>query len=452
MNPAVPPARPTPTQAWSLVGVLCFAYAVSFLDRSVIVLLLEPIKQHFGVSDTALGLLHGFGFVLFYLMLGVPIGRLVDRRSRKLIVGVGVVFWSLMTAACGLATSFLWLLLARLGVGAGEATLGPAAFSMIGDALPKRDQPRALAIYAMGISFGSGMALIVGGWLLDRLADHSLPVWTGLSGLAPWQAVCVLASLPGFLVAALIAIVREPARQQLRSSESIPGGGLKGIAVKEVIAYVRGNVSAYVGVIGGFSLVILAGYGVGTWIPTFLVRTYALSMSEIGITYGAISVTSGITGALIAARAAKWLADRGRDDAAILLIVVALVGSIVITPVYVLAPSANISFAALAVSGVFGGIPFGAAAAAVNQMTPGQMRGQLSAVFHLVINLIGVGFGPIIVGVLSDQVFTQADGVRYSILAVNFTFTPIAVLGLLFSRPAFLRACNAAERWSTAQP
>lgn len=441
--------RSSSAQSWVLVGTLTFAYAVSFLDRTIIVLLLEPIKQTFGVSDTALGLLHGFGFIMFYLLLGVPIGRLVDRYSRKLILITGIVVWSLMTAACGIAPTFFWLLMARLGVGAGEATLGPAAFSMIGDAVNPDEQPRALAIYSMGISIGSGMALIVGGWVLGLLTKYSLPAWTGMAHLEPWQVVCILAAMPGVLVVVLLILLREPERRSSQTADETDSN--PSVPIRDILRYVGENRVAYASVIGAFSLVILAGYGVGTWIPTFLYRTYGISMSQIGVTYGVIATVTGLLGASAAAALSGRLAEAGRRDAAIILMLVGVAGGAVALPLYTLAPTAFYSFAGLALNGFFGGFPFGAAAAAINQITPGRMRGQMSAVFHLAINLIGVGFGPILVGFLTDQVFTTGEGIRYSILATGLTILPLSAMLFWLSRGSFMAARESAERFDAGR-
>ncbi|MFO1467034.1 MAG: MFS transporter [Steroidobacteraceae bacterium] len=434
-----------PRQAWLLVGMLTFAYAVSFLDRTVLALLLQPIKQHYQLSDTQLGLLSGFGFVVFYLVLGLPIGRLVDRRDRRLIVAVGAVTWSIMTAACGLAPSFATLLLARLGVGAGESTVGPASFSMIGDAMPSGQQARALTVYSMGIAVGSALALIAGGWLIGALREVS-GSWTLPGGihLEPWQWVFLLASIPGFLAAAGILLVREPPRRERKVAfPSDSRSALDGVPA--VIAYMRGQWQAFAAIIGGMSLLLLVGFGVGSWIPAFLIRVHGAPVARVGIIYGLISVVSGLLGAAAAGQIGSVLERRGRKDAALLTLLIALTGMLVFSP-FTLAPTLDSAFAVLAVFMFFNGMPYGLGAAALNQITPARMRGTMSALFHLCINLVGVGMGPLLVGLLGDRVFVAADGLRLAMLSVALAGLPVLIAWLWAMRGRFAEARRAAEQ------
>ena len=198
---------------WYVVIVLTFAFTVAFIDRQILSLLVQPIRRDLGISDTQISLLAGFAFAVFYSILGVPIARLADRRSRRAIISVGVFLWSLMTAACGLAKSFAGLFVARVGVGVGEATLSPAAYSMIADYFPPQKLARAIAVYAMGLYLGAGLAMIAGSAVVRLVADAG-PVTLPLLGtLFPWQLTFFAVALPGILVLAGMATVREPQRR-----------------------------------------------------------------------------------------------------------------------------------------------------------------------------------------------------------------------------------------------
>ncbi|MBS0613726.1 MAG: MFS transporter [Proteobacteria bacterium] len=436
-------------RAWWLVGVLTFTYAVSFLDRTILVLLLQPIKEHFALSDTMLGLLHGFGFVLFYLLLGLPIGRWVDRYERRFIAALGALTWTIMTAICGLAPNFTVLLLARLGVGAGEATVGPASLSMIGDALPSDQQPRALSVYAMGISIGSAMALIAGGWLYNVLQQHGgMPGLPLIRKLEPWQVVFLVACLPGFMAAASLMLIAEPPRRLSGEASDSSGRALAPVRIADVLKYVRAQGAAYAGIIGGSSALVLVGYGIGTWIPTFLIRTYGLSMAQVGITYGFISILSGLSGAATAGQVASVMGRRNHRDASLIAVLVALSG-MMLCSVFTLARDATTAFGGLAAFMFFNGMPFGVCAAALNQITPGRLRGQMSAVFHISINVVGVGIGPLLVGWLTDHVFTAGDGLRYSMLSLSVAGLPLVMLIFSLIRRRFVMAREAADQWRT---
>ena len=187
---------PSPRRAWYAVAVFALALAISFLDRSILSLLIGPIKRDLGLSDFKASLLIGFAFVFFYMFMGLPIARLVDTKSRRLIIGCGVALWSLMTSLCGLAQNFTQLFIARIGVGVGEACNGPATFSMLADLFPRERLPRAIAVLNLGFVAGTGLALLLGGaviHLVSTLPSISVP---GLGALHPWQVTFILVGIP----------------------------------------------------------------------------------------------------------------------------------------------------------------------------------------------------------------------------------------------------------------
>jgi MFS family permease len=217
-------ASPSPAYAWFVVGVLLLAYTLSFIDRMILSLLVGPIRADLGISDTQMSLLMGFAFAIFYSLLGVPLGWLADRGNRKALIVGGVAAWSLMTAVCGLARGYGGLFLARIGVGVGEATLSPAAYSMLGDYFPRERLGRAMAVYSIGVPLGSGVALVAGAFVV-RFVTEGAPVPLPLLGaLEPWRLAFLIVGLPGLLVAALIALaIREPARRGPGAAAAGPG-------------------------------------------------------------------------------------------------------------------------------------------------------------------------------------------------------------------------------------
>ena len=296
--------------AWYVVAVLLLAQTSSFVDRMIMGLLVGPIRTTFQISDTQYSLLAGLAFSIFYCLMGFPLARIADRGSRRLLIGVGIAVWSLMTAACGLARSFWGLFVARVGVGVGEATLGPAAYSIITDYFSREMLARALSIYMIGVTLGSGIAYMVGGsvvqWVLS-LGTVRLPLFGELYG---WQPVFFLVGLPGLLVALLMRTVREPVRRGRLVSVSNTH-----LPVREVIAYVLQRRRAYGAHIIGISVYVMVVYALNLWGPTYLIRTFGYSTASAGWTFGAIMVGAGTLGLLTAG----WIGDvwsaRGRADA-----------------------------------------------------------------------------------------------------------------------------------------
>ncbi|MBK8990935.1 MAG: MFS transporter [Gammaproteobacteria bacterium] len=223
MSQPYPPSR----HANYMLGVLLAAYILSFIDRNVLAILVAPIRQQFEISDFQFSLLHGWAFTLFYIVLGVPIGWLADRFSRRWIIIVGVSFWSLMTALCGFARSFGSLFLVRVGVGVGEATLSPAAYSLMSDYFPPERLRWATSVFAMGITLGTGASYMVGGYLFEFFSTVDLSHIALFADVQPWQATFITVGLAGFVVVALLALVREPPRQRL-AGEAGRAGSVRG--------------------------------------------------------------------------------------------------------------------------------------------------------------------------------------------------------------------------------
>jgi MFS family permease len=205
-----------PVYSWYVVGVLTLAYILSFIDRQIITLMIGPIKQDLGLTDTQMSYLIGLSFALFYTVFGFLIALAADRYNRRNIVTAGIVVWSVMTAFCGLAKGYGQLFLARMGVGFGEGALSPSALSMISDYFPREKLARAISVYSMGIAVGSGIALLVGGSIIHLVSSAATVTLPLVGELRPWQAAFVIVALPGLPLALLMLTVREPASARAR--------------------------------------------------------------------------------------------------------------------------------------------------------------------------------------------------------------------------------------------
>jgi len=406
---AYPPSR----YAWYVVAVLTLANTSAFIDRQILGLLVGPIRRDLGISDAQMGILYGLAFALFYTLLGIPLGRAADRASRRAIIGMGIAGWSAMTVLCGMARSYEQLLLARFGVAIGEAALAAPALSLIADYFVPDRRATALSVYALGIYLGAGLANLIGGALLSRFDGTATVVWPLLGEMRPWQQVFVLVGLPGILVALLMATVREPVRHETGQRDSRP------FAVAEVVAYLRANARTLFCHSGGYALFALVNFATAAWLPTFLIRTYGWTAARAGITLGILTSTIGVLGVVVGGRVADALLARGHTDAKLLVGIIAAIGNIVCGTIYTLAPGASLAVAALVPYNFFASFAFGAAAAAVQEITPNRMRAQAAALSMSVITLVGLGLGPSVAGVLTSMVYGRDSAIRYSLLWVT---------------------------------
>ena len=411
--------------AWYGLTVLLIAYTVSFIDRTILSLLVGPIKADLGISDTQLSLLHGLAFAIFYTILGIPIARLADRYSRRWIISVGVFVWSLMTAACGLARSFWMLFFARVGGGVGEAALSPAAYSMIADYFAPSRLGRALGIYSAGVYVGAGLAFIIGGAVIQAIAaapSLTLPI---VGTVQMWQATFFIVGLPGVLVAGLTLSMREPARRTGAKASS-RAAAPKHATVAELIAFLRAQRYTFGCHFLGYSLLALTFNGVIAWAPAYLVRVFDMSRGDIGAALGLSILVFGAVGIIAGGWVADMLSRRGHEDGTIITGVISAAGVSVSLPLAFTAPSAAQAIFWVAPFMFFSSFAYGAAAAALQFVTPNHMRAQVSAIYLFVLNFLGIGLGPTAVAMVTDYVLEDESAVGVSIAVVG---TGAAVIG-----------------------
>lgn len=437
------PPWPSPVYAWFVVFVLTVAYTISFIDRQIIALLAGPIQQDLGVGDTAMGLLGGFAFALFYTFLGIPIGRLADHRSRRGIIAVGLFFWSLMTMVCGLAKNFWHLFFARVGVGIGEATLSPAAYSMIADYFPKEQLGRALSVFFIGVYAGTGLAFLAGGAVIAIVGGMESLTVPVLGDLRPWQAAFMIVGAPGILYVLVFLAVKEPARRGLINSEH----GDQEVPLGEVLRFIWERRATYVPHFLGYGCLSLIGYASTFWIVEFYVRTYGTARAEASYIYGMLLLGFAIGGVVFSGWLSDKLEARGMGDAKIRMGMLSALGQLPAGALFPLMPDQTSATIVLAIAVTFAAFPFGTAAASLQAITPNQMRGLVSAVYLFVINIIGLGLGPPFVGFLTDFVFADPADLRYSLSAKALIMAPLALLLLWLCLPGFRRAREEALLW-----
>ncbi len=437
--------------AWYVVGVLTFVYIFSFIDRQILNLLVRPIRRDLGITDFQMSLLMGFSFALFYTFFGIPLGRLADSRSRRTIIAVGFAVWSVMTAGCGLARNFTQMLLLRVGVGVGEAALSPSAYSMITDYFPPKRRATAISVYSMGIYIGSGVAFIVGGLVAGIASAQQTWELPLVGATRPWQVVFFIVGLPGVLLSLVVYTVREPVRRGIRMMKAADDKTrVAQVPMREVVAYLRQNWRTFFCHNVGFALLSFSSYGAAAWVPTFFVRNHGWSEAKAGQVFGWIVAIAATLGIVAGGRLADWMVERGRREATMRVGLIAALAWLPCGMLYPLAPDGNWAAALLVPSVFLAAAPFGVSAAAIQQMVPSGMRGQASAIYLFVVNLIGLGLGPSAVAAATDFIFKDDHAVRYSLLLVESVAHVAAATLLFVGIKPFLASLERLKQWNAA--
>jgi MFS family permease len=348
-----------------------------------------------------------------------------------------------MTVVSGFATSYRELVLARFGVAIGEAALAAPAASLLADYFPASRRATALSVYSLGIFLGAGLANLAGGAVIARLGDDATVTLPLAGAIRAWQAVFVIVGVPGLLVAALMATVREPPRREVGAD------GVTGHSLREVVAYLRDNQRTFVTHNLGYALLALVNYGTAAWLPTHLMRSYGWSAGRAGITLGTLTITVGVAGVIIGGRVADAMLARGRADAKVRVGIIAAVANLVFGLGYALAPTAELAVAALVPYNFFASFAFGAAVAAVQEVVPNRMRAQAAALYVTVITLVGLGLGPSIVGLLTDRVFGEDSAVRYSLAVITAVGLTASASVLASGLAAYRRSVDYRATWMT---
>ena len=383
-------------RSWYIVGTLSLLYAVSIVDRLIMSISIRPVRDSLGISDFQISLTMGLAFTIFYTLCGLPLGALVDRFPRRQVIFLGMLVWSIAASACGLVTTGAQLFAARMLVGAGEAALSPAAYSMLSDLFPRDRLAGPISLYTMGGTLGAALALAVGGPLLQYFSTPGHWALPGLATLQPWQLLFVATGLPGLVVALLVFTFKEPARRAAG-----PGEGPE----PALAPFLQAQWPLLSLLFGGFGIAAMLPYGLASWVPALMMRNYGLGPAAVGRTYGFIVALSGVSAHGLNGFVVDWLFRRGHRDAHLKFF---MISALVATPV-VVGGLLSGRWAWLLVGVTTAQLlltPFvGYGAAALQIITPARLRGRMSALFLFVISVFGLGLGPSVVAGLSDFLF-----------------------------------------------
>jgi MFS family permease len=393
------------------LALLTFTYFFSYMDRQILAILLELIKADLVLDDTQLGLLTGFAFALFYAVLGIPVARLADRHNRRNIVAISLTIWSVMTAACGFAQNFVQLLLARIGVGVGEAGSSPPSHSIIADLYPAEKRAGAMAIYSLGVVLGAGVGTFIGGTVAH---------------LYGWRAAMVVVGLPGVVLAILVRLfVVEPRRGlsegRTGSTEPVPS------IAQGFAALWRNRAALYL--VLGVTITSLVGYSLTGWGPSYMQRSLGMSMLSISLWVAPLGTVAGAISALAGGRIAdRWAAKRGLHVQS-WVVAITKTAALPFAMLFYALDDVTLAITCYIISVLFANSYLGPSFALIQGLAPIRLRALWAAITLLVINLLGLGLGPTLVGILSDfyRPSYGADSLRYAMLSV-YALTPLAIL------------------------
>jgi MFS family permease len=428
-----PGVVPSSGYAWYVVACLFLAYVVSFLDRQILSLLIEPIKADLQISDTIISLLHGFTFAIFYTLFGIPLGRLADSHNRKAIIIGSISLWSLMTMLCGFAKNAPMLFAARVGVAVGEAGLSPSAYSIISDYFPREKRGRAISVYSLGIFVGAGMAYIFGGLVAEfamRAVDQAYPI---IGQFKAWQLTFVLTGLPGVFIVMLMLTVREPGRSERYSARqgSVP--------FKEVFAYFSQHRKLYGALLIGNGFIAMANYSLFAWLPAFFIRVYDYTPRTIGVTFGLMLLSVGTSGLLTGAYIADNLFRRGSSGSHMDTMIVMTALAIFPAAGLFMYFDVELALICVAITVFFTSASTGLVPASFQLATPNELRGQVTALYLFLTSAIGLSIGPTAVALITDQYYGDPLAVGKSLSITLCSSIVIGVLLFLVGRRAYAR-------------
>ena len=396
--------------------ILVVVYTFNFIDRQIVGILAVPIKADLGLTDTQLGLMGGLAFALFYTGLGIPVAILADRWKRTWIMTAALTIWSGMTAACGLATNFWQLFLARLGVGVGEAGGVAPAYSLISDYFPSHQRARALSVYSFGIPIGSALGILFGGYIASKI---------------DWRFAFFAVGIAGILVAPIFKLtVAEPPRGQY----DVKGPDAPSPTLVEIVRLLMQKPSFWLISLGA-SASSMMGYGLFFWLPSFLVRSFGLELIEASVFYAGILLIGGIAGTW----AGGYMADRfgaGKRGNYVIIPAIAFLLTIPLYVMAILSPNLTTTFFALLIPTGLGLAWLGPVLSAIQHVVPSTMRATASAIFLFINNLIGIGAGTVALGIISDNLEARFgdDSLRYAILAGTGFYLVAAILFLVSAK------------------
>lgn len=432
--------RSAPFSAWWSLAVLFLLYVFSMIDRYVITMVVPSIKETLSLSDTEMGLILGPAFALCYAVFGMPLGWAADKYPRRWVIFLGACVFGLATALSGLATSFMMLFFARMLVGIGEASLSPAAYSLMADKFPRHQLTTASSIYNTAAKVGVAASYAIGGVVIGLASGFNLHL-PGVGPLEPWQKVFLMIGLPTVFCALLVFTFAEPARTRVVKKE--------GVTSETLVAFLKDKKALLIPMLVGFGLIALCSYALTAWTPTFLTRKFGWTPEQYGPLLSLISMAAALT-LILKGVIVDWLYARGMKDVHVRFFTWLLVGTFPIAIGMFLVSDAIVFMILYGIVQVIAMPIIVYMSAAIQLIAPGNLRGQLIAVYMFALSVFGGGLGPIIVGALTDHVFKGEARIGASLAVVVCTTIPLAFICLRFALKPLREAMLEGERRANA--
>lgn len=397
----------TVARHWMTATVFCCCYTAAFIDRALVGVAGEPIRHDLNISDFNFGLLSGTAFAVLFCLCGIPLGYLADRWSRRNIILIGILFWTAMTAACGLSHSFSMFALSRIGVGFGEACLLPAGISLLAEITPRNDFGKVVAVFLLGATLGNIIAMLGGGYLLGVLTETHI-TFPLLGELAPWRSLFLLACLPGLAVATLLLTIPEPVRPKISAHAS----------VRQAISHVRQNLSGYGYLTAATGCNIILAQSLAAWLPIFYFRRFALTPASSAMLVGLMFLVSAPVGQLLGGALMDRLQLRRVSAPPLLLLACCTSLAAPLALAFCTAKNLWLSEVAYSLFNFFASAATPAGLAGWQMLTPERLRGITTALLVSVVTFVGVGLGPPAIGFISDHIFHHGIGAAIATVLV----------------------------------
>ncbi|GIL38942.1 MFS transporter [Roseiterribacter gracilis] len=399
------------------------AAVVSYTDRLILNLLVDPIRADLGISDTQVSLLQGAAFAVLYACAGLPLGRIADRWPRRNVIVAGVLIWSLATVACGLATDFPTLFIARIWVGIGEAALAPAAVSMIADLFPPSRRGFAIGVFLTGMVVGGGAAISIGGALLSLIEGGAVQAWPIVGAMAPWRSVMVLVGLAGIPVAIAVMTLYEPQRTKTESAA---------LSMLDSMRRLARDARVLAPIYGAAALISIGDYGFLGWAPSLLSRRYGWTPMETGAAIGVLLMATGAAGALIGGAFADRLQKSHGVTGRLRLALFAALAALASVPLLLL-DSSSAAVAATALWSLASTAAGAIAITALQDLVPNELRGLGTSLVAFGNTIVGLGLGPTLVALATERVYGDPRALH---VAIATAVIPAAILACLMLRSA----------------
>ena len=423
---------PSKRYAWFLTTILLISYTVSFIDRAMINLLIDPIRSDLKLTDIQMGQILGPGFMISYILFSLPIGRMVDKFNRIFVLIGGILLWSIATAAHGFSSDYYSLFVSRAGVGAGEAAVTPASWSIIADLFRPEDRAFPMSFYLMGPYIGQGLALLFGRLVIQL---YTVPVEILGFTLQPWQMIFLLIAIPGFVLSFGLAFLADPQRKGIINKEK-----QKDESFVDVIAYIKSKFSAYFTLMVAASFIVVLLYTFQAWVPTYIARVHGWYLSRVGYLFGIVTLISGSLGVLSGPVLERFLDRRGFKNSTHAVFLISASTLAVIPPLTFLFVTEDFILPGMFVISFFITLPMACFASGLQKMTPQNYRGSISGLYVFIMNIVGLSLGPTVVPFFTSVIFQDDMSINLALSYTFLIFGPISFAIFFLGRKSLNKA------------